>query len=43
MELNDVVWLYVFLEGEDFVEVVLVIIEDWEGKLVICWFEWGRF
>ncbi|AGF53519.1 ssr5092 (plasmid) [Synechocystis sp. PCC 6803] len=42
MEPNDVVWLYVSLEGEDFVEAVSVIIEDREGKLAIRWLEWGR-
>jgi hypothetical protein len=42
MEPNDVVWLYVSLEGEDFVEAVSVIIQDREGKLAIRWLEWGR-
>ncbi|AIE76243.1 hypothetical protein [Synechocystis sp. PCC 6714] len=42
MEANDVVWLYVSLEGEDFIEAVSLIVQHWEGKLVIRWLEWGR-
>ncbi|AIE76090.1 hypothetical protein [Synechocystis sp. PCC 6714] len=42
METNDVVWLYVSLEGEDFAEAVSVIVQHREGKLAIRWLEWGR-
>jgi hypothetical protein len=42
METNDVVWLYVSLEGEDFLEAVSVIIRQQEEKLAIRWLEWGR-
>ena len=42
MEANDVVWLYVCLEGEDFIEAVSLIVQHWEGKLAIRSLEWGR-
>jgi hypothetical protein len=42
MEANDVVWLYVSLEGEDFMEAVSVIVCQGAGKLAIRWLEWGR-
>jgi hypothetical protein len=42
MEANDVVCLYVSLEGEDFIEAVSVIISQEVGKLAIRWLEWGR-
>ncbi|AIE76322.1 hypothetical protein [Synechocystis sp. PCC 6714] len=42
MEADDVVWLYVSLEGEDFAEAVSVIVQHREGKLAIRWLEWGR-
>lgn len=42
MEANDVVWLYISLEGEDFLEAVSVIISQEVGKLAIRWLEWGR-
>jgi hypothetical protein len=42
METDDVVWLYVSLEGEDFLEAVSLIVGQWQGKLAIRWLEWGR-
>jgi hypothetical protein len=42
MEANDVVWLYVSLEGEDFAEAVSVIVQQQQEKLAIRWLEWGR-
>jgi hypothetical protein len=42
METNDVVWLYVSLEGEDYLEAVSVIVHHREGILAIRWLEWGR-
>lgn len=42
MEADDAVWLYVSLEGEDFVEAVSLIVQHREGKLAIRWLEWGR-
>lgn len=42
MEPNDIVWLYVSLEGEDFLEAVSVIVRQQGEKLAIRWLEWGR-
>ena len=42
MEANDLVWLYVSLEGEDFLEAVSVIVNQQEEGLAIRWLEWGR-
>lgn len=42
MENDDVMWLYVALEGEDFGEAVTVIVQYQDEKLVIRWLEWGR-
>jgi hypothetical protein len=42
MEADDVVWLYVSLEGDDFLEAVSLIVHQWQGKLAIRWLEWGR-
>jgi len=42
MEASDVVWLYVSLEGEDFMEAVSVVVCQGTGKLAIRWLEWGR-
>ncbi|UAJ72930.1 hypothetical protein IQE94_00760 [Synechocystis sp. PCC 7339] len=42
MEANDLAWVYVSLEGEDFLEAVSVIVHQQEEKLAIRWLEWGR-
>lgn len=42
MEPQDVVWLYISLEGEDFLEAVSVIVCQQGEKLAIRWLEWGR-
>ncbi len=42
MDPNDIVWLYISLEGEDFLEAVSVIVSQQDEKLVIRWLEWGR-
>lgn len=42
METNDLVWLYISLEGEDFAEAVSVIVQDRGDKLALRWLEWGR-
>ncbi|MBD2653551.1 hypothetical protein H6G45_08610 [Synechocystis sp. FACHB-383] len=42
MEANDLAWVYVSLEGEDFLEAVSVIVHQQGEKLAIRWLEWGR-
>ncbi|QHV01334.1 hypothetical protein [Synechocystis sp. CACIAM 05] len=42
MEANDLAWVYVSLEGEDFLEAVSVIVQQEGEKLAIRWLEWGR-
>lgn len=42
MAANDVGWLYISLEGEDFLEAVSVIVCQQAEKLAIRWLEWGR-
>ena len=39
---GDVGWVYVGIEGDDFVEAVTVIVAEVEGKHLIRHIEWGR-
>ncbi|MFO0970378.1 MAG: hypothetical protein U0793_32920 [Gemmataceae bacterium] len=39
---GDVGWVYVGIEGDDFVEAVTVIVAEVEGKHLIREIEWGR-
>ncbi len=42
MEPQDVLWLYISLEGQDFMEAVAVIVRQQEEKFTLRWLEWGR-
>lgn len=39
---GDVGWVYVGIEGDDFVEAVSVVVADVEGTLLIREVKWGR-
>jgi hypothetical protein len=39
---GDVGWVYVGIEGDDFVEAVTVVVAFVEGRLLIRQVEWGR-
>jgi hypothetical protein len=39
MEVNDLTWVYVYLEGEHFLEALSVIVQQQGEKLTIRWLE----
>jgi hypothetical protein len=39
---GDIGWVYVGIEGEDFLEAVNVVVASVEGRLLIRQVEWGR-
>ena len=41
-EPQDVLWIYISLEGQDFMEAVSVIVRQQGEKFTIRWLEWGR-
>ena len=42
MEPQDVLWLYLSLEGQDFMEAVAVIVRQPGEQFTLRWLEWGR-
>jgi hypothetical protein len=39
---GDIGWVYVGIEGDDFIEAVTVVVADVDGALLIREVEWGR-